>query len=42
VAEATRAVLIRDSKDTSGPLHMVTPTAFRELVNRIKSGRLDL
>ncbi|WP_245666517.1 DUF397 domain-containing protein [Actinomadura latina] len=42
VAGTPDAVLIRDSKDTVGPRHMVTPEAFRYLVNRIKSGGLDL
>ncbi|QKW40417.1 DUF397 domain-containing protein [Actinomadura sp. NAK00032] len=42
VASASETVLIRDSKDVGGPMHMVTPTAFRELVSRIKSGGLDL
>ena len=42
VAGTPDAVLIRDSKDTVGPRHIVTPEAFRDLVSRIKSGVLDL
>jgi hypothetical protein len=42
VAEAAEAVLIRDSKDAVGPLHVITSAAFRDLVGRIKSGGLDL
>jgi hypothetical protein len=42
VAGIRQAVLIRDSKDSTGPRHVVTPEAFRDLVGRIKSGGLDL
>ncbi|MGW5414608.1 DUF397 domain-containing protein [Actinomadura geliboluensis] len=42
VAGTPRVVLIRDSKDATGPRHVVTPDVFRDLVGRIKSGRLDL
>ncbi len=42
VAGTPDAVLIRDSKDATGPRHVVTPDVFRDLVGRIKSGRLDL
>ncbi|MFG2013763.1 DUF397 domain-containing protein [Actinomadura geliboluensis] len=42
VASATETVLIRDSKDVGGPMHLVTPAAFRDLIGRIKSGGLDL
>lgn len=42
VASTPDAVLIRDSKDATGPRHVVTPDVFRDLVVRIKNGRLDL
>ncbi|SNS18753.1 MULTISPECIES: DUF397 domain-containing protein [Actinomadura] len=42
VASTPDAVLIRDSKDATGPRHVVTSDVFRDLLGRIKSGRLDL
>ncbi|SNR66374.1 DUF397 domain-containing protein [Actinomadura mexicana] len=42
VAGLAEAVLIRDSKDSTGPMHKVTSPAFRNLINKIKSGELDL
>ncbi|NVI88657.1 DUF397 domain-containing protein [Actinomadura sp. BRA 177] len=42
VAGTPKAVLIRDSKDTASPPHVIAPETFRNLVGRIKSGRLDL
>lgn len=41
VAGVAEAVLIRDSKDVVGPMHKVTPMAFRDLISRIKRGGLD-
>jgi hypothetical protein len=34
-AEPNGRVLIRDTKDRSGPVLAVSPAAFRELVNRL-------
>ncbi|MFB4307809.1 DUF397 domain-containing protein [Actinomadura sp. GTD37] len=42
VAGTPEAVLIRDSKDTASPPHVIAPETFRDLVGRIKSGGLDL
>ena len=42
VAVIPGAVAIRDSKDSDGPVHVVSPEAFRDLVTRIKRGDLDL
>ncbi|MEU8347038.1 DUF397 domain-containing protein [Spirillospora sp. NPDC048832] len=42
VAGTPEVVLIRDSKDVTGPRHAITPETFHDLVGRIKSGRLDL
>jgi hypothetical protein len=42
VAVLPSSVAIRDSKDPSGPAHVVSPEAFRDLVSRIKRGDLDL
>ncbi|GAA4230394.1 hypothetical protein GCM10022254_25100 [Actinomadura meridiana] len=41
LASVPNAVLIRDSKDATGPLHMITPEAFRILAHLVKSGGLD-
>jgi hypothetical protein len=35
-------VAIRDSKNPHGPVHVVTPDAFRALITQIKHGDLDL
>lgn len=40
VAAVPGAVAIRDSKDPDGPIHLVTPEAFRDLITRIKRGDL--
>ena len=42
VAVIPGSVAIRDSKDPSGPVHVVTPEVFRDLVSRIKRGDFDL
>ncbi|WP_329519514.1 DUF397 domain-containing protein [Spirillospora sp. NBC_01491] len=42
VAAAGSTVMIRDSKDGAGPVHLVPSPAFRRLVGRIKGGGLDL
>jgi hypothetical protein len=35
------SVAIRDSKNPDGPVHIVSPEAFRDLINGIKHGDLD-
>jgi Domain of unknown function (DUF397) len=42
VAVAPGVVAIRDSKDPDGPVHVVPPEAFCDLISRIKRGDLDL
>lgn len=42
VAGTPEAVLIRDSKDTASPHHVITPATFRALISQIKGGGLDL
>jgi hypothetical protein len=42
VAVIPNSVAIRDSKNRSGPVHVVSPEAFRDLVIRIKRGDFDL
>ena len=41
VAALPRAVAIRDSKDPYGPVHLLDPAAFRDLISRIKRGDFD-
>jgi hypothetical protein len=41
VAVLPGAVAIRDSKDPSGPAHVIHPDAFRHLTAGIKHGRRD-
>jgi hypothetical protein len=41
VAAIPGAVAIRDSKNPAGPVHIVSPEAFRDLIARIKRGDLD-
>jgi Domain of unknown function (DUF397) len=41
VAAIPGAVAIRDSKNPAGPVHIVSPEAFRDLIARIKCGGLD-
>jgi hypothetical protein len=36
------AVAIRDSKDPNGPVHIIRPSAYRNLIERIKHRELDL
>jgi hypothetical protein len=42
IAVIPGSVAIRDSKDPCGPVHVVSPDAFRDLVGRIKRGDFDL
>ena len=42
VAVIPGSVAIRDSKDPSGPVHVLSAAAFRDLVSRIKHGDFDL
>jgi len=35
-------IAIRDSKDPHGPVHIISPAAFRDLVTQIKLGDFDL
>jgi Domain of unknown function (DUF397) len=42
VAVVSGSVAIRDSKDPDGPVHVVSPESFRDLITRIKRGELDL
>jgi Domain of unknown function (DUF397) len=41
IAVIPGAVAIRDSKDPDGPVHVVSPEAFCDLISRIKRGDLD-
>jgi hypothetical protein len=41
VAVIPGSVAIRDSKNPQGPVHIVSPEAFRDLVTRVKRGDLD-
>ena len=41
VAALPGAVAIRDSKDPHGPVHLLRPAAFRDLITRIKRGDFD-
>ena len=41
VAVLPRAVAIRDSKDPHGPVRLLRPAAFRDLITRIKRGDFD-
>ena len=41
VAVLPRALAIRDSKDPHGPVHLLRPAAFRDLIARIKRGDFD-
>ena len=41
VAVLPRVVAIRDSKDPHGPVHLLRPAAFRDLITRIKRGDFD-
>ena len=42
IAVIPGSVAIRDSKDPNGPVYVVSPGAFRDLVSRIKQGDFDL
>jgi Domain of unknown function (DUF397) len=42
VAVIRGAVAIRDSKDPEGPVQIISPDSFRDLITRIKHGELDL
>ena len=42
IAVMPGSVAIRDSKDPNGPVYVVSPGAFRDLVSRIKQGDFDL
>jgi Domain of unknown function (DUF397) len=42
VAVIPGAVAIRDSKNPDGPVHIVSPEAFRDLIDRVRRGDLDL
>jgi len=42
VAVVPGSVAIRDSKNPRGPVHIISPEAFRDLLTRIKRGELDL
>jgi hypothetical protein len=42
VAVFPGSVAIRDSKNPDGPVHLVSPEAFRDLITRIKRGDLNL
>lgn len=37
VGEARRGVLVRDTKDRTGPVLSFSPAAWRELVTRVKA-----
>jgi uncharacterized protein DUF397 len=41
VAALPGTVAIRDSKDPHGPVHMLHPAAFSNLIGRIKRGEFD-
>jgi Domain of unknown function (DUF397) len=41
VATLPGAVAVRDSKDPHGPMHLLGPAAFRDLIRRIKRGDFD-
>lgn len=41
VAAVPGSVAIRDSKDPDGPVHIVSPESFRDLIAHIKRGDLD-
>jgi hypothetical protein len=41
IATLPSAVAIRDSKDPHGPVHLLQPAAFRDLITRIKRGDFD-
>lgn len=42
VAVIPGSVAIRDSKDPDGPVHIISRSAFRDLITRIKRGDLNL
>jgi len=41
IATLPGTVAIRDSKDPDGPVHLLRPAAFRDLITRIKRGDFD-
>ncbi len=41
VATLPGVVAVRDSKDPHGPMHLLDPAAFRDLISRIKRGDFD-
>jgi hypothetical protein len=41
-SESERVVAVRDSKDPDGPKLFVRPSAWVDLLNRIKAGELEL
>ena len=41
IAALPGAVAIRDSKDPHGPVRLLRPAAFRDLITRIKRGDFD-
>jgi hypothetical protein len=41
VAAVPGAVAVRDSKDPDGPVHLLGPAAFRDLISRIKRCDFD-
>jgi hypothetical protein len=41
VAYTTEAVYVRDSKDPGGPVLSFTPTAWQDLLDRVRAGELD-
>jgi hypothetical protein len=42
VAVVSDFVAIRDSKNPDGPVHVVSPNSFRDLIARIKHGDLSI
>jgi hypothetical protein len=42
VAVIAGSVAIRDSKNPDGPVHVVSPDSFHDLISRIKRGDLDI
>ncbi len=42
IADATSAIMVRDSKDPHGPHLAFTITAWQTFTNNVKAGRLDV
>ncbi|WP_242903113.1 DUF397 domain-containing protein [Actinomadura terrae] len=42
IADASAAIIVRDSKNPNGPRLALTPVAWQMFTNNVKAGRLDV